>query len=604
MALPKFSSPAAVPQPGTLLSEHDAKKFDAALHEQISAATLGLSPISLALACADWAMHLAVSPGRQTQLAQKAMQLVADELQKPMLQSAGVNGGKDEDARFADPAWSSWPFSMLKDSFKAGDSWWQEATRVDGMSTHRQQMVSFFARQWMDAMSPSNWPLTNPQVIAHGFETAGQSWLQGLQLFLKDYQQATLSAEPNPEQLAPLPYAVGKDVGVTPGKVVFRNHLIELIQYEPVTKKVAAEPLLIIPSPIMKFYILDLSPENSMVRYLVSQGLTVFMISWRNPDANDRDLCMDDYLQTGVMKAMREVSAIAKAPAVHAMGYCLGGTFLAIVAGLMGSDEFIAEEKKNEGAGESPIPALASVSLLAAQTDFTEAGELGIFIDDDQLKTLREQVEKIGYLSGRQMAGTFQFLHSKDLIWSRNTQRYLMGVDETGNDLMSWNADTTRLPQRMHAEYLDSLFLRDDLVQGHYKVAGMPVALRNLQMPLMVVGTVRDHVSPWRSVYKIHLYTDTDTSFILAAGGHNAGIVSEPGHPRRSYQSGRVKAGADWVEPDAWIASAPRHEGSWWELWSAWLQEQSSTQVDARVVDDRLALCAAPGEYVMVRYAD
>lgn len=604
MALPKLSPPAVLPQPGAMLSDDEARELDEAVHEQIAHATMGLSPISLALACADWAMHLAVSPGRQAQLAQTAMQLLADELYKPLLHAGGQRDGREEDGRFADPAWSNWPFSMLKDSFKAGDAWWQDAARVDGMSDHRRQMVSFFARQWMDAISPSNWLLTNPQAIAHGIETAGQSLLQGMQLFLRDYQQSTLGAGPNPEPLAPLPYTVGKDVGVTPGKVVFRNHLIELIQYEPATKKVAAEPLLIIPSPIMKFYILDLSPENSMVRYLVGQGFTVFMISWRNPDANDRHLGMDDYLQTGVMKAMREAGAIAKAPAIHAMGYCLGGTFLAIVAGLTGSAEFIADEMKNVAGGERPVPKLASVTLLAAQTDFTEAGELGIFIDDDQLKTLREQVGLTGYLSGRQMAGTFQFLHAKDLVWSRNTQRYLMGVDEAGSDLMSWNADTTRLPQRMHSEYLDTLFLRGDLVEGHYKVAGMPVALKNLKMPLMVVGTVRDHVSPWRSVYKIHLYTDTDTSFILAAGGHNAGIVSEPGHPRRSYQSGRVAPGADWVDPDEWIAHAPRHEGSWWEAWGAWLHEQSTKEIAARAVDDKLALCDAPGEYVMVRYAD
>ena len=202
------------------------------------------------------------------------------------------------------------------------------------------------------------------------------------------------------------------------------------------------------------------------------------------------------------------------------------------------------------------------------------------------------------------MAGTFQFLHSKDLIWSHHTQRYLMGEDDTGSDLMSWNADTTHLPQRMHAEYLDSLFLKDDLIQGHYEVAGIPVALKNLKMPLLVVGTVRDHVSPWRSVYKIHLYTDTDTTFILAAGGHNAGIVSEPGRARRSYQIGRVKEGADWINSDEWIATAPRIEGSWWEAWSEWLQEQSSKQVNARDIDAASVLCDAPGEYVMVRYVD
>ena len=607
MALPD-SPPRDIAEstPGAL-SDQDAKKLDALMHEQMARSTMGLSPISLALACMDWAMHLAVSPGKQLQLAQRAAQLAMDEMQRSLHSaesSSQANARAADDARFADPAWSQWPYSSLKDSFKAGDRWWQEATQVDGMSSHRQQMVSFFARQWMDAMSPSNWLLTNPQVITHSFETAGQSLLQGMQLFMRDLQQSALPVTANPDGLTPLPYAVGKDVAITPGKVVYRNHLIELIQYAPTTDQVAAEPILIIPSPIMKFYILDLSPQNSMVRYLVSQGFTVFMISWRNPDANDRDLGMDDYLLGAVMQAMRQASALADAPSIHAMGYCLGGTFLAIVAALMSSEQFAKQQPAFAAAKEPPLPTLTSITLLAAQTDFSEAGELGIFIDDDQLKTLREQIARTGYLSGRQMAGSFQFLHSKDLIWSRNTQRYLMGVDDTGSDLMSWNSDTTRLPQRMHSEYLDSLFLRDDLTEGHYKVRDIPIALKNLKMPMMVVGTVRDHVSPWRSVYKIHLQTDTAITFILAAGGHNAGIVSEPGHPRRSYQMNHADAGADWVDPDDWIHHAPRFEGSWWEAWNTWLHQHSSGLVSARVIQQDEALCDAPGEYVMVRYAD
>lgn len=604
MTLPKSSPPSgSIPLAG-LLSEAEAKQLDEAVHAQLSRATFGLSPISLALACIDWAMHLAVSPGKQLQLAQRAMQLTMDELQRTSSLADDAPDSATEDARFADPTWQQWPYSTLKDSFKAGDRWWQEATQVDGMSPHRQQMVSFFARQWMDALSPSNWPLTNPQVFTHGVETLGQSLLQGAHMFMRDFQQSALPANANPDGLAPLPYAVGKDVAITPGKVVYRNHLIELIQYAPTTDEVEAEPILIIPSPIMKFYILDLSQQNSMVRYLVGQGFTVFMISWRNPDADDRDLGMEDYLVGAVMQAMRQASAIANAPSLHAMGYCLGGTFLAIVAALMGAEEFAKQEAEQPQGTHPPLPQLASVTLLAAQTDFSESGELGIFIDEDQLKTLREQIARKGYLSGRQMAGTFQFLHSKDLVWSRNTQRYLLGVDETGSDLMSWNSDTTRLPERMHSEYLDTLFLRDDLIEGHYKVAGIPIALKNLKMPLMAVGTVRDHVSPWRSVYKIHLFTDTDTTFILAAGGHNAGIISEPGHPRRSYQMDHAYAGGDWVDADAWISRAPRYEGSWWEAWAEWLHERSTSKVSARNIDQRYVLCDAPGDYVMVRYAD
>ena len=604
MALPKSSPPSGSIPPIGLLSEAEAKQLDEAVHAQLSRATFGLSPISLALACIDWAMHLAVSPGKQLQLSQRAMQLTMDELQRISSPSDDAANSPTEDARFADPTWQQWPYSTLKDSFKAGDRWWQEATQVDGMSPHRQQMVSFFTRQWMDAMSPSNWPLTNPQVFTSGVETLGQSLTQGMQLFMRDFQQSALPANANPDGLAPLPFVVGKDVAITPGKVVYRNHLIELIQYAPTTDKVAAEPVLIIPSPIMKFYILDLSQQNSMVRYLVAQGFTVFMISWRNPDANDRDLGMEDYLVGAVMQAMRQASAIANAPSLHTMGYCLGGTFLAIVAALMGAKAFAEQEAAQPQGTQLPLPQLASVTLLAAQTDFSESGELGIFIDDDQLKTLREKIARTGYLSGRQMAGTFQFLHSKDLVWSRNTQRYLMGVEESGNDLMSWNSDTTRLPQRMHSEYLDTLFLRDDLIEGHYKVAGIPIALKNLKMPLLTVGTVRDHVSPWRSVYKIHLFTDTDTTFILAAGGHNAGIISEPGHPRRSYQMDHTKAGSDWVDADEWIRRATRYEGSWWEAWSQWLHEHSTSKVTARVIDQDRVICDSPGDYVMVRYAD
>lgn len=397
---------------------------------------------------------------------------------------------------------------------------------------------------------------------------------------------------------------MGRDVAVTPGKVVFRNNLLELIQYEPMTKKVAAEPLLIIPSTIMKYYIMDLSEQNSMARYLVSQGFTVFMISWRNPDADDRHLGMDDYLQTGVMDAMRAIRQIADAPKIHAMGYCLGGTFLAIVAALLGSQEFLKKEVKADNKKNQPLPELASVTLLAAQTDFSEVGELGLFIDDDQLKTLREQISRTGYLSGRQMAGTFQFLNARDLIWSRYTRRYLMGQEDGGNDLMSWNADTTRLPERMHSEYLDTLFLNNHLVEGHYKVAGNSVALMNIRTPLMVVGTVRDHVSPWKSVYKIHLYTDTDTTFILASGGHNAGIVSELGHPKRSFQIHHMPQGHEWIDADEWQTTAAHHEGSWWEAWSTWLHNESSKQVPAREIAKKHVLCDAPGEYVMVRYAD
>jgi polyhydroxyalkanoate synthase len=250
------------------------------------------------------------------------------------------------------------------------------------------------------------------------------------------------------------------------------------------------------------------------------------------------------------------------------------------------------------------VPELATVTVLAGQTDFSEPGELGVFIDDDQLKTLRESMARTGYLSGKQMAGSFQFLNARDLVWSHSTRRYLLGQDDVGNDMMSWNADVTRLPERMHNEYLSSLFLNNALAAGRYRVGGVGVALMDIRAPLLVVGTVRDHVSPWQSVYKIHLLTDTQTTFILVAGGHNAGIVSEPGHARRSYQINSVEKGHAWTEPDAWTAKAPVIEGSWWPAMHAWLHQRSGKAVSAPVIDPTSVLGDAPGDYVQVRYAD
>ena len=594
-----------------------SKVIDEAFRTQLAKSSMGLSPISLALAYADWSMHLAVSPGRQMLLAQHAAALAQQNMASAFSRAPSVGGegkpkvGKDQ--RFSDAGWDQWPFRMLRDGFKASDAWWQEASQVDGVSRHHQHVVDFFTRQGLDALSPSNWPATNPEVLKTAQATKGQSWVKGYQSYMKDmmaYQKARHSTDP--AQLKPLEFEVGKDVALTPGKVVFSNHLIELIQYTPTTDSVYPEPLLIVPSCIMKYYILDLSPENSMVRYLVAQGYTVFMISWRNPDATDRDLGMQDYLQSGVMEAMAAVKERTGAPRIHALGYCLGGTFLSIVAAArcrasaqsQSGSAPVPHRREGDALTLAELPELASVTLLAAQTDFTEPGELGVFIDDDQLQTLRESMARTGYLSGRQMAGSFQFLNSRDLIWSRSTRRYLLGQDEVDNDMMSWNADLTRLPERMHNEYLSSLFLNNALASGHYRVAGTGVALMDIKAPMLVVGTVRDHVSPWRSVYKIHLLTDTHTTFVLAAGGHNAGIVSEPGHPRRSYQMGSVEQGHGWTEPEAWLAQAPLQEGSWWGAMDTWLQARSGERVAPPSIKAADVVCDAPGQNIMVRYVD
>ncbi len=368
--------------------------------------------------------------------------------------------------------------------------------------------------------------------------------------------------------------------------MVFRNELIELIQYAPATGKVAAEPVLIVPAWIMKYYILDLSPENSLVRYLVGQGFTVFCISWRNPGREQRDVSLDDYRRLGVMAALDAVDGICGGEQIHAVGYCLGGTLLSIAASAMARD------------GDRR---LKTVSLFAAQVDFEEPGELGLFIDESQVSLLEDLMWEEGYLDQRQMAGAFQMLRSNDLVWSRMVHEYMMGERQPMNDLMAWNADATRMPYRMHSEYLRKLYLGNDLSQGRFRVDGRPVHVEDISAPVFAVGTVTDHVAPWRSVFKLTYLFDTDVDFVLTSGGHNAGIVSEPGHRHRSYRRLEYRLGGPHADPDGWAESAPQIEGSWWPAWTDWLRGHSGRKVEARKPGSKIfpPICAAPGTYVL-----
>jgi polyhydroxyalkanoate synthase len=432
-------------------------------------------------------------------------------------------------------------------------------------------------------------------VLRDAVASRGAHLAKGLQNLIAD-----VTGVPTEDDLAQQKlFKVGRDVGVTPGQVVYRNRLIELIRYEPQTEKVHPEPVFIIPSWIMKFYILDLSPHNSMVRYLVGQGHTVYMLSWCNPAASDHDLTMDDYLRLGVLDALQAIGDLAERPVpVHAMGYCLGGTLLAIAAAAL------AKAGPQGVMGHTDLPVLKTLTLLAAQTDFSEPGELGLFIDESQIGFIDNVTTGKGYLSGNQMAGSFQFLHSRDLVWTRRMREYLMGEREQRNDLMAWNADVTRMPARMHHEYLTSLYLHNALATSSYRVEGRAVSLGDIRMPVFMVGTQRDHISPWRSVYKLHHLCDAEMTFVLTSGGHNAGIISEPGHANRSYQMATRAAHGPWIEPEEWAASAPAHEGSWWPAWHRWLAAKSSRKQAAAAIPADAVLCAAPGDYVMKRYKD
>ncbi|MHC2274305.1 polyhydroxyalkanoate synthase [Bradyrhizobium diazoefficiens] len=559
--------------------------FDRAFHAVLARFTGGISPVALSLAWLDWSTHLAAAPERRMQMFRNGLrdtgmllQAVAHATsQKPW----SVIEPQGRDRRFKDPQWETAPFNLLAQAFLLSERWWHDATTgVRGVSHANEAVVEFSVRQMLDMLAPSNFAATNPQVLEKAFQSGGENFVFGWQNWCSDLMRLlSVSKTAGDEQ-----FVVGKTVAATPGKVVYRNDLIELIQYHPTTAQVRPEPILIVPAWIMKYYILDLSPQNSLVRYLTGQGFTVFAISWRNPDAKDRDVAFDDYRKLGVMAALDTIGRIMPDRKTHALGYCLGGTLLSIAAAAMARD----------GDGR-----LGTITLLAGQTDFTEAGELTLFINESQVAFLEDMMWQRGYLD-TQMAGAFQLLRSNELIWSRLSRDYLMGESSQPSDLMAWNADATRLPYRMHSEYLRKLFLDNDLAEGRYRVEGRSVSLSDIHAPMFVVGTLADHVAPWRSVYKIHYQADADVTFLLTNGGHNAGVVAPPDEPWHTYQVMTKAADAPYVGPDEWLKLAPRVEGSWWPEWAQWLAARSGEPCDPPSIGVGGAdgLPDAPGDYV------
>ena len=596
------------PQAGPLgITEDAANQLDQKAIAAIAQMTGGQPPTLNTMALMDWVAHLSASPGKQLLLLQKAvenlqqLQRLAAESTVNQVQNSVQQAAQGTrltamtppaalptpitDRRFSDPAWQQWPFNVMQQSFLMQEAWWDDATSgVRGVDPHHADWVSFTARQWLGMMAPSNFALTNPVVLKRTIEENGANLTRGVRYALEDMQRKMRHEQPPISD----EFVVGRDVATAKGKVVLRTHLMELIQYSPTTKEVHPEPVLIVPAWIMKYYILDLSPENSMIQYLVNQGHTVFAISWKNPGKAEHNMGMEDYLNEGFFAAMDAISAIVPDQKVHATGYCLGGTLLSIGAATMARDK---DER------------LASMTLFAAQTDFSEPGELALFIDESQLNLLQAQMAERGFLDASQMAGAFTWLRSYDLLWQRMVQEYLLGERSRAMDLMAWNADSTRMPARMHTEYLSQMFLHNDLARGRYLVNGRPVVLNDIRVPVYCVGTESDHVAPWKSVYKIHLLTDTEVTFVLTKGGHNAGIVSEPGRARRHYRVATRPAFGSFQTTEEWMQNAELHQGSWWEDWHAWLGKNSGAQQTppSMGAKDYPAQEDAPGLYVLER---
>jgi polyhydroxyalkanoate synthase len=596
MAAPEAPAlPAVVPQPAAprpaperAAEPHLHATLDRAAMAGLARFTAGMSPHAMIDAWSDWAMHLGRAPGRQLELAERAQANALKLAQYAAAQATGAERDKPfapgpHDTRWRHDGWDKAPFALWQQGFLATQDWWDAATSsLRGLRRQNADRTGFMIRQVLDTVAPSNFPLGNPEIIEKTQATLGRNLMEGAAHWADDACHL-LAQEHRP---VPEAFALGEVLAATPGKVVWRNDWMELIQYAPTTDEVQAEPVLIVPAWIMKYYILDLSQENSYIRWLVGQGFTVFCISWRNPGAGHADWSLEDYRTRGIMEALDVINAIVPGQKVHANGYCLGGTLLGIAAAAMARDR---DDR------------LASITLMAAQLDFAEAGELLLFLDESQVAFLEDLMWSQGYLDRPQMSGAFAAIRSEDLIWSRAVRRYFLGEADRPTDVTVWVNDTTRMPARMHSEYLRGIFLENRISAGRFAVEGRVIALKDISVPLFVIGTETDHIAPWRSVYKTALFTGCDMHFLLTKGGHNGGILSEPGHKRRHYRVGHRPAGRLYRDPDTWLAAHEPVEGSWWPEWGRWLERQSGGTVPARVPGshpDYPALADAPGTYI------
>jgi polyhydroxyalkanoate synthase subunit PhaC len=535
------------------------------------------------------AEHWMADPTRaadaQSKLATNMIALWSNTLQKMNGENPDPVALPDpKDKRFQDAEWSHNPyFDFLKQAYLVTTRWADGLVEhADGMDEHTRQKAGFYVKQMAGALSPSNFVPTNPELLRTTLQENGENLIRGLKMMAEDVEAG--HGDLKIRQSGTEGFAVGVNMATTPGKVIFRNSLIELIQYTPTTENVLSIPLVIVPPWINKFYILDLNPEKSFIRWCVDQGLTVFVISWINPDERHAAADFETYMKDGVLAALDVARDITNQPTAHTIGYCVGGTMLAVTLAWLAA--------KNQHR-------IASTTFLTTQVDFTHAGDLKIFVDEEQIKSVEVAMQRMGYLPGSKMASAFNMLRPLDLIWPYVVNTYLKGKEPAAFDLLYWNSDSTRMPEANHRFYLRHCYLENRLSQGMMEVGGEQLDLSKVTTPIYNLAAKEDHIAPARSVYVGSAFFGGPVRYVLAGSGHIAGVVNPATKPKYQYWTGGPVTG----EFEDWVSSAKENPGSWWVDWISWMREQSSQEVVARTPGSKkyIALCDAPGEYVRVK---
>ena len=559
-------------------------------HQQGNGAAGPADPLNIGAAFFEMTQQMMLDPAKlveaQVSLWQDYMTLWQNTTRRFLGQETDpVVAPEQGDHRFKDEAWDkNIMFDFVKQSYLLTSRWIQNTvSEVEGLDAKTAQKIDFYTRQYVDAMAPTNFIATNPEVLRETFESGGENLINGLQNMLNDLERG--KGQLRIKMVDEDAFEVGDNIATSEGKVVFQNELIQLLQFSPLTEKVAKRPLLIIPPWINKYYILDLRQKNSFIRWATEQGLTVFCVSWVNPDAKLADKGFEDYMIEGPLAALEAIEQATGEREINAIGFCLGGTLLAATLGHMAA------------AGDDRIK---SATYFVSLVDFEEPGDLGVFIDDEQLNALEAKMDERGYLEGSEMATTFNMLRSNDLIWSFIINNYLMGKDPFPFDLLYWNSDSTRMPAAMHSYYLRTMYQENKLVQpGALTLKDTPIDLTAIETPSFILSTREDHIAPWKSTYRATQLYSGPVKFVLAASGHIAGVVNHPAAEKYCYWSDSKTP----KNPDKWLDGATEHPGSWWPEWRKWIKKYDGGQIKARQPGDGKLkpIENAPGSYVMVK---